>query len=417
MASKTSIDETNVAIIGAGHAGGRAAQQLRAFGFDGTITLMGSEPIAPYERPPLSKGVLLDEGAEKDTLLFDPSWYADNGITLRTSTDVTKIDRQDRLLTLSGGGWLRYEKAIIATGGRLRRLPVPGADLDDVLYLKTMHDALALRARLKPQTRLVVVGGGFIGLEVAASARAVSADVTVVETQERLMGRAVPPAVSEVFKDIHTDWGTDIVLGQAVASIQPNGADKIVVMQDGRQLPADTVVIGIGIVPDTLLAEAAGLEVDNGIVVNQHCQSSDPSIFAIGDVASQVDPNSGKCIRIESWQNAESQAARVAASIAGEAAPDAEPLWFWSDQHDVNLQIVGCPPDWDDLIIRGASHREPLMFFKMHDDVVQGVIGLNAKRDMLLMRKLMAAGKPIDRDILTNTQVPLKKTVLNAIRT
>lgn len=405
-----------VTIIGAGHAGGRAAQQLRSFGYNGKITLIGSEPHAPYERPPLSKGVLREPGSEIDAFIAAPEWYEKNDVTLLTSTTVAEIDRSAQCIGLMGGERIPYDRLIIATGGRLRHLDVPGSDLGNVFYLRSMSDAIVLRDALKSNARLVVIGGGFIGLEVAGSARRLGLDVHVVEAADRLMGRAVPKIIGTICERLHTDRGIKVTLDQSVTCLEGNETVEAVCLDDGRKLAADVVVVGIGIQPESELAERAGLKIDDGILVNVACQTSDPAIYAIGDVACQMDSQQGRPRRTESWQNAEYQAACAAADIAGRSLPDAEPTWFWSDQHDLHLQIIGRPREWNDLLARGSPGDGPFVLFRMEGHRVLGAIGLNAKREMLLTRKLLAADRPVDPDALADTKIPLKQTVLDATR-
>lgn len=416
MGAQISGSGDAVVIVGAGHAGGRAAERLRSYGYDGKIVLIGRERAAPYERPPLSKGVLLNPGAEANALMFAPSWYAQNDVRLLTGMDATGIDLGTRSVRVSNGTDVAFDKLIIATGGRLRRLSVPGSDLGRVHYLRTMEEAITLRDALRETARLVVVGGGFIGLEVAASARTLGVDVTVVEATDRLMGRALPPVIGELFKGIHTERGVRILFNRSVRSIEGTRSVEKVVLEDGQELPADIVVVGVGIRPETELAEQAGLDVDDGILVDGSCRTSDPDVFAIGDAACHTDEETGHRFRLESWQNAETQASRAAASIAGRPPPEKEPIWFWSDQYDTNLQIVGRPPDWDSALTRGAPHDGPFMILRMDGERLLGVIGINAKREMLLMRKLMTSGRPVDAGALINPQRPLKKLVLETLR-
>lgn len=416
MASGKSTACHGVVIIGAGHSGGRASERLRHFGYMAKITLIGKEGDAPYERPPLSKGVLLTAGSETDTFLFENDWYSQNDITLMTNSEVIWIDRLAQSVVLSCGTDVPYDSLIIATGGRLRHLNALGADLKNILYLKTMKDAKALREKLNNATRLVVVGGGFIGLEVAASARSLGADVTVIEAADRLMGRAVPKNIGDLVAKRHAERGIKIVLGKGVECLQGVRAVEQVVLSDGGVVVANLVVVGVGILPEAELAERAGLLVENGIVVNDLCKTSDPAIYAIGDVACRkVAPNSCS-FRTESWQNAEAQAALVAAAITDQEAPECEPPWFWSDQDNMNLQIVGQPLDWDNSITRGTPGEGPFLMVKMDGNHPVGAISINAKREMLLMRKLLKAKLPIDRDALSDEQTPLKKTVLSALK-
>ncbi len=395
-------------IVGAGHAGGRAAEAMRMLGFEGKIILIGAEPHLPYERPPLSKELLQTEGGEGFTLIRDQAYYDENRIDCRLGSRATAIDRDAKSITLQDGTPLSYDKLLLTTGGAVRRLDLPGADLSNVFYLRTLDDSRAIESRLGDAPRVVIVGGGFIGLEVAASARRRGCAVTVLETADRLMGRAVLPEISQAFLDLHGEHGVDIRLGCAIGHFEGAGQVERAVTADGEALPADLVVIGVGIFPDTALAEAAGLAADDGIVVDEFCRTSDPAIFAAGDVTRHFSTICGGHIRLESWQNAQNQAIAAAKVMCGEETPFSEVPWMWSDQFDANLQIAGMPEAWDTVVFRGDVAARDFIGFQMQDGEVVGAMSLNRPRDMRFARRLIGTGRRIDAGALTDEAVPLR---------
>ncbi|MGU7772356.1 NAD(P)/FAD-dependent oxidoreductase [Burkholderia sp. MR1-5-21] len=336
-------NERVMAIVGAGHVGGRAAQTLREAGWRGGIALIGAEPHLPYERPPLSKGLLTGErSAEQCRLRAADAWQAD-GIAHVVAT-VAHIDPRAREVRLSDGRTIGYEALLLATGGRARRLAIPGADLDGVLALRTLDDAAALAARLAPGARIVLVGGGFIGLEVAASARMRGCRVTVLDAAPRLLGRAVPASIAARVHALHVDHGVRIRLNRKPVAIERTADGALAVtLDDGDTLVADTVVAGIGIEPADELARDAGLAVDRGIVVNARLETSAPGVYAAGDVAVFPSGLSGRPIRQETWHGAETQARAAARNMLGAGEPYCELPWFWSDQYDGQLQVAGEP--------------------------------------------------------------------------
>lgn len=398
-----------IVIVGAGHAGGRAAQAMRQAGFDGRIVLIGEEAYPPYERPPLSKELLYgDDGLEK-AQLHDPAWYAEHDVELRLGARATAVDPATHTVTLEGGETLHYDKLLLTTGARVRRLPIPGAELDGVSYIRDFDDTCALRERLKPGIRAVVIGGGFIGLETAASALKRGASVVVLEAADRLMGRSVAPEVAAWFADMHRRHGVDIRLGAAIAAIEGHGRVERVVMADGEAIPADVVVIGIGIVPNAELAEAAGLDVDNGVVVDARGRTSDPDIYAAGDVANQPNVFAGRRLRLESYQNAQDQAMAVARNMCGGDQAYEDSLWVWSDQHDVNLQMTGAPDAWDDLVWRGDVDGGCFTVFYLKDGRIVAVNTVNNGREMKPAQRLMQTGKRFDRASLADPEIRLLK--------
>ncbi|OXI74415.1 pyridine nucleotide-disulfide oxidoreductase [Burkholderia sp. AU31280] len=332
-----------MAIVGAGHAGGRAAQVLRACGWRGRIVLIGAEPHPPYERPPLSKGVLTGERSAAQCRLREAQAWAADRIE-RVVATVERIDPDAREVRVSGGHVFGYDALLLATGGRARRLAIPGAALDGVVALRTLDDAAALGARLVPDARIVLIGGGFIGLEVAASARRRGCRVTVLDAAPRLLGRAVPEAIATRVHALHDEQGVAIRLNRTPIAIERTaGGALAVVLDDGDTLLADTVVAGIGIEPADELARDAGLAVERGIVVNARLETSGPGIYAAGDVAVFPSALSGLPIRQETWHGADTQAHVAARNMLGANEPYRDIPWFWSDQYDAQLQVAGEP--------------------------------------------------------------------------
>lgn len=403
-------DTGTIVIVGAGHAGGRAAQALRQDGFAGRIVLIGEEAFPPYERPPLSKQLLYgDDGLEK-VQLHAPEWYGDNDVELIAGNKAVSIDPSAHTVSLDDGQSLSYAKLMLTTGARVRRLPVPGADLDGIFYLRDFNDTLAIRERLKPGLKVVVIGGGFIGLESAASAKARGCDVTVLEAADRLMGRAVAPEIGAWFTDMHRSKGVDVHLGAAVNGFEGDGKVAAVDVAGQDAIPAELVIIGIGIVPNVELAEDAGLAVDNGIVVDAFGQTSDPDIYAAGDVANQPNGFTGRRLRLESYQNAQDQAMTVARNMIAEAPTAYEDsLWVWSDQHDVNLQLTGVPDSWDELVWRGDPAGGSFILFYLAAGRIVAINTVNHGRDMRAAQRLMHSGKTFTAEQLSDESIRLLK--------
>jgi 3-phenylpropionate/trans-cinnamate dioxygenase ferredoxin reductase subunit len=399
-----------IAIIGAGQAGGWAAQTLRKEGFTGRLLLIGDEGHPPHERPPLSKAVLSGEASPESTRLQKPEAFEALALNWRPSARVTRIDRAAKRLEIAGGEILSYDKLILCTGGRARTLAVPGADLSAVHTLRTIDDALALAPKLAPGRRVVVVGGGWIGLEVAATARKRGADVVVVEAQSRLCERTVPREISEHLLALHRSHGTQVMLGAGIAGFAA-GADgaSLVTLADGQVLPCDAIVVGVGMVPNDEIARDAGLACDGGVIVDSRCRSSDPDILAAGDVAVTPNPWAGRRLRLESWQNAQDQGIAAARSALG-LAVDYRPLpWFWSDQYTMNLQIHGIPTASHRVVARGAAGSDSFIFCYLDGDVVKAALGPNAARDLRFARRLIEQRKPIDADRLADVAIPMAK--------
>jgi NADPH-dependent 2,4-dienoyl-CoA reductase/sulfur reductase-like enzyme len=389
-------------IIGAGHAGGRAAEALREADPARDIILIGREDHPPYERPPLSKTVLAGTAAPHESYLHPAAWYAEHGIALRLSTGVAAIDREGRFLVLEDGTQLTYDALLLTTGARARTLPVPGEAEVGVLYLRDIPDAERLAARLGPDVRLAVIGAGFIGLEVAASARLLGSKVHVVELAPQPLGRVVDPAIGRWVGKLHRRNGVVLHLGRAVRAIEPGGAAHRLVLDDGNSIVADVIVAGIGAVPNTELAEAAGLEVRDGIVTDEEGRTNDPAVRAAGDCTRHFNPLLGRHIRLESWQNAQNQAIAVARCMAGVAHPHAEIPWFWSDQYDMNLQSLGRAEPGSRLVWRGDPDGDGFIAFNLAEGRIVAATGVNRPKEMAAVRRIMQRGVAVDPAVLVD---------------
>jgi 3-phenylpropionate/trans-cinnamate dioxygenase ferredoxin reductase component len=401
------VDRETVLIVGGGQAGAWAATTLRSEGFDGRVVLAGAEPHPPYERPPLSKSILT--GGESHRAYLRPgSDYAQLQIDLRVGAEVTRLDLVDRNAWLRGGDRIKFDKLILATGSTVRHLRVAGAELANVVYLRTLDDAIVLRRLLMDRPRTVIIGGGFIGLEVAASAKAMQCEVTVLEVQSGIMRRVAPPEIAVFFERLHRDRGVAIHTGAAVRKLEGDKEVRRVACVDGRHFAADLVVVAIGIAPETALAEAGGLMIDDGIAVDAFGRTSHPAVFAAGDVTSHPNDLLGRRVRLESWQNAQNQAVAVAKAVCGKPVPYCELPWFWSDQFDVNLQMAGMPARWDDVVVRGNTSSGNFSIFYLQQQRVVGVSAINSPRDIAIGRRLIERRMPIRSAELADTQIQLK---------
>jgi 3-phenylpropionate/trans-cinnamate dioxygenase ferredoxin reductase subunit len=407
--------ETHV-IIGAGLAGAKTAEALRAEGFEGRIILVGAEAELPYERPPLSKSYLLGKSERASARVHDEEWYADNDVELRTDTTVEGIDVATRRVALDGGERVRFERLVIATGAEPRRLTIPGGDLSGLHYLRDFADADALKQVLRAGGRLVVIGAGWIGMEVAAAARQYGLDVTVVEPAGAPLERALGPALGGFYAEVHRDHGVELLTGVAPERFEGVEAVERVVLNDGRDLDASGVVVGIGITPRIALAEQAGLLVDNGIVVNERLQASVPAIYAAGDVASAFHPWFGRHVRVEHWANALNQPAVAARSMLRKPASYDRQPYFFSDQYDVGMEFTGDPTGSDELVIRGdLSAREFIAFWLKADRVIAGM-NVNVWDVTDDIKELIGAPGSIDSARLADSEVSLSELAGAAAR-
>lgn len=403
-----------ILILGAGHAGGTAAVLLRQNGYDGPITLVGDEPYLPYQRPPLSKGWLKGQ-VDADALLLKPaSFYDEQGIELLAGYGATAIDRSTRRVTFADGSVRGYDSLILATGARAATLPVPGADLAGLHSLRSMADADRLRSALQPGRRLAVIGGGYIGLEVAASARSLGADVVVLERESRLLARVASPALSAFFQRRHEEQGVHFLLGSGVAGLIGDRAGHVAGIQlaDGCTLPCDAVLVCIGARPNDGLAQAAGLDCPNGVRVDLSARTLDPAIYAIGDVTYRPLPLYGSASRLESVPSALEQAKQAAAAITGRPPPPAEVPWQWSDQYDVKLQIAGLPIGADQILVRGNPDAGRFATFHLQGDQVRAVEAVNRPSDFMLARQFIAAGRRVDVTRLADPAISVKEAAL-----
>lgn len=397
-------------IVGAGEAGARAAITLREQGWDGPVTVIGAESCPPYERPPLSKAVLLAEAEAEPApaTVLDRDRAAALGIELILGTEVTAIDRAARSITLAGGRALPYSRLLLATGARPRRLAVPGHE--QALYLRRFEDALALRPRLRPGARVAIIGGGFIGLELAAAAVARGCAVTVIEALPRILMRGVPAELAAAIADRHRAAGVALRTGIGIDRIEPDGA---VILADGGRITADTVIAGIGAVPETALAEAAGLAIDNGIAVDATLATGDPDIFAAGDCAACAHPlYAGRRIRLEAWRNALDQGVLAARNMLGRGEAIAAVPWFWSDQHELTLQIAGLADEGPVIVARDLGDGAQLLFHLAADGRLVAASGLGPlgriAREIRLAEMLIARRAAPDPGALASPAVRLK---------
>jgi 3-phenylpropionate/trans-cinnamate dioxygenase ferredoxin reductase subunit len=405
-----------IVIVGAGHAGGSVAAFLRQYGFAGPITLIGEEPIPPYQRPPLSKAWLKGE-ADKESLQLRPaSFYEENNIALRLSSRVTRIDRAAKTATLNNGERLAYHTLILATGRRARRIPLEGIDLDGVLELRTAADADRLKTALSsPRKRLAVIGGGYIGLEAAASARSLHAEAVVIEKETRVLARVACEALSTFFQDYHRQKGVVFELGADVERIEGEGGRVVGVrLSDGRLIGADAVLIGVGAIANDELAKDAGLKCENGVLVDLAAKTADPAVYAIGDCSRRPLPHYERVGHLESVPNALEQAKQAAADITGRPQAAHEVPWFWSDQYDLKLQIAGLAHDATQIVIRGEPAAIPgaarfAVFHLTADDKVQAVEAVNAAPEFMAGRQLIASRKPVAPSRLRDMSVSMKE--------
>jgi len=398
-----------VIIVGAGHAAAQLAPSLRQEGWAGDILMIGEEGCSPYQRPPLSKDYLSgDRPAE--TLPIRPSGvYQQHGIEFLAGR-VESVDRGVRQVRLAGGELLDYQKLALCTGARVRQLAVPGADLPGVFYLRTLEDVDAIRRALEPSSRVVIVGGGYIGLEAAAALRKLNIQVSVVEVQPRLLARVTAPEVSGFYRRVHGEAGVDVFTDWSVAAIEGDDSVAAVVGEDGRRLPADMVIVGIGVIPNVELAEECGLKVDDGIWVDEFAATADPDIFAAGDCTNHPNCQLGRRVRLESVPNAMEQAKSAAAGICGRPhCYDGYP-WFWSDQYDLKLQIAGLSDGYDRVVLRGDPETgRSFVAWYLRGDQLLAADCINRPKEFMVAKQLLARGVSVDPGALSDESVDPKE--------
>ncbi|MDE2284953.1 MAG: FAD-dependent oxidoreductase [Hyphomicrobiales bacterium] len=384
----------SIVVIGAGQAGGWVAKTLRDQKFTGRIVLVGDELHPPYERPPLSKDVLLGSRSPESTYLWPLAKLADLEVEVLLGRRAASIERLKKTVTLSDGQVLPYDRLMLTTGSRVRKLDTPGADLPGIHYMRGIDDAVAISRSLIPGSRLLVVGGGWIGLEIAAAARQRNLDVVLVEASGQLCSRVLPPDLASFLRRQHEDRGVRILLETTVTGFSGRQRFEFAELSNGDRVAADTVVIGIGAIPNAEIASETGIDAGNGIVVDSSGRTSDESIYAAGDVANQPDGLGGR-VRLESWSNAQNQAIAAAKAMLGAAAPYRDVPYFWSDQYETKLQILGLFANYNDVVRRGDGER--FISFYMNDDRIAAVAAANQPKELAVARRLMQRNITIDR--------------------
>lgn len=409
LGREDSVSDGSIVIIGAGQAGGCAAAALRGAGYDGRIILVGKEVHPPYERPPLSKGLLSGEVNLDTIFLRNCDWYAESQIELQLGIGIAQIRRNEKCVISEDGRKFTYDKLLITTGARVRKLALPGTGDPEIIYLRDIDDTFVLRNQLKAGRRVAIIGAGFIGLEIAATAIKLGCDVEVFEVAPGPLGRVMPREIGDVIVKMHSARGVRFRFHTSVVAVDREEKTLLLRLKNGDSVEADIVIAGIGAVPNDELASSAGLAFSNGVIVDEFGRTSDPSIFAAGDVTRHYNPLLKRHIRLEAWQNAQNQAIAVAKIMAGGQTPFAEVPWLWSDQFDMNLQIAGCPMDWDALVWRGRPDNKQCIVFQLMRGVPVGAIAINNAQDMRFARQLIAKGQEVRADLLADTNHKLQE--------
>ena len=402
----------SVVIVGASHAAAETIASLRKFGWDGKIVLIGDEPMLPYQRPPLSKAYYQGDIKAEKLLIRPESFYEKNEVVVKLGVRVDSINREAHSVTLNNGETVDYTHLILATGTRARKLPIPGADLDKINYLRTKQDVDLIKSQLQSGSTLVIVGAGYIGLEVAASAVKRGVKVVVFEAMDRVLARVTSPQVSEFYQTVHQQEGVEIRLNSGLTKFEKDGSGLIAYTADGEQIKCDSVIVGIGVIPNIELAEDAGLDCDNGIVVDQFTQTNDPAIFAIGDCSNHHSIIYDRRIRLESVPNAMEQAKVAAATICGRGQAYNQLPWFWSDQYDVKLQTAGLLQDYDQVVTRGDQENRKFAVFYLKKGQLIAVDALNSPAEFMLSKKLIINKVSPNIDQLADPDVSLKLFLL-----
>ena len=392
-------------VAGAGHAGGQAAASLRQEGYDGDIVIVGDEPHIPYQRPPLSKQYLAGEHGLERVYLRPEKFYADRNVTIESGVRIESIDRAAQTVATSDGEVLSYTKLLLATGSRPRRLQLEGGDLAGIHYLRTIADVDAIKEEMAPGRKVVVVGGGYIGLEVAAVCIGAGLKVRVIEMEDRILQRVTTPSMSEFYHDLHSTRGVRLHTRAMVTGFAGNGRVKQVLCGEAA-FDADLVIVGIGIVPNVELAAEAGLACDNGIVVDDRCRTADPNIYAAGDCTNHPNRLLNRRLRLESVPNAMEQARVAAANLCGGDKVYASVPWFWSDQYDLKLQMVGFAADGDSEVLRGEVAAKRFAVFHLKDGAIAAVDAVNSPKEFMICRRLI--GREVDAQALADPETDLK---------
>jgi 3-phenylpropionate/trans-cinnamate dioxygenase ferredoxin reductase component len=400
-------------IVGASLAGATAAVTFREEGFSGRVVLIGEEVHPPYQRPPLSKRYLRGEQPFEDALVKPADFYASNDIDTRFGTRATRIDPVEKSLELSNGDHIRYDKALIATGSRNRRFPIPGQDLAGVYDLRTVDDCDRIRDEVVPGRRAAIVGMGFIGCEVAASLRQLGLDVVVIEGGKGPLDRVLGKEVGQIVEHIHRDHGVKMIFEEHVSGFQGTGSVERIETESGRNIDCDFAVVGVGVEPVTDIVVGSDIEVDNGIVVDEYCRTNVDGVFAAGDVANHYHPIFKQKMRVEHWHNAVNQGAAAARNMMGTASIYDEVHWFWSDQYDYNLQYAGFHREWDELVVRGSLEERDFIAFYVKNGLVAAAVGMNRGRDVRRAMRVIKARTAVDAKLLGNDDLDLRRLVVN----
>lgn len=401
--------EAGVVIVGAGHAAGQAVASLRQEGYEGDIRLIGDEPHIPYQRPPLSKQYLSGEHGLERVYLRPEKFYADQNVTVQTGTIVKSIDTKAQTVSTENGENHAYDHLLIATGSRPRILNISGSDLRGIHYLRTIADVDGIAEHMKTAKKAVIVGGGYVGLEVASVAVTSGLEVSVLEMEDRILQRVTTPHMSEFYHQLHTERGVSIHVNTAVSSFDGEDGHVTAVVCGEESFDADLVIVGIGIIPNVEIAQEAGIECDNGILVDEHCQTSIANVYAAGDCTNHPNPILGRRLRLESVPNAMEQARVVAANICGKDKTYAAVPWFWSDQYELKLQMVGFSTDGDQELLRGDKSTNQFAIFYLKDGKVVGVDAVNSPKEFMVGKQIY--GKEVDQGKLTDPGVDLKTLI------
>jgi 3-phenylpropionate/trans-cinnamate dioxygenase ferredoxin reductase subunit len=402
------VNSERCVIVGASHAGTTCALRLRRLGWTASIVLIGEEPHLPYHRPPLSKDYLKGAKERESILLSSAASYEKAGVDLRLGVRVETVDRDRHRISTADGTHIEYDKLVLATGARARELPFANPAIPGVCYLRSMADVDQIRDAANAGVSAVIIGGGYIGLEAAASLRSLGLQVTVLEAMDRVLQRITSEPVSGFFTRVHREEGVDIREQAQVSGLVGSDAVEAVQLDSGEQIKASLVIIGIGVVPNTELAASAGLKVDNGICVDEFARTDDPNIYAVGDCSSFVHPRYDRPMRLESVQNANDQALTAAKSIAGEPEPYNTVPWFWSDQYDVKLQIAGLAEGYDEIVVRGdPTTGRSMSVLYLQNKKLLAVDALNSPRDFVQGKKLILSGATLDSKVLVDPSVAI----------
>ena len=402
--------KNDAVIIGAGHAGGMTAISLRQRQYQGSITLIGEENYLPYQRPALSKGFLAGEIEEKRLYLKSQDYFDKNNIRIIRNCKVVAIDRNNKTIVLENQKQLGYEKLVIATGSIVNKLKTSSRETD-LYYLRTIRDSLKIREKLRSKNKITIIGAGYIGLEIASIATKKNLEVSVLELENRVMGRVVSAEVSDFFQKKHQSEGVEFTFNTSITDIEDRGKQKRIICSDGSFLNTDVVIIGVGIKPNIELAKSSGLTCDNGILVDANGQTSDPHIFAVGDCSNHPNNIFKQRLRLESVQNAVEQAKSIAASIAGSHKPYQEVPWFWSDQYNIKLQIAGISQHHDRRVIRGSPEEEKFAVFYQKEKRLIAVDAINSPKEFMVGKKWIAMQAKIPFDLIQNMDIDLKKII------